>query len=47
MMIFIVVIFFWAEIGRMFKRLKKRMQNKKIDKVSTDPLSSSRRRRDH
>ena len=37
MMTFIVVIFFWAELGRMFKRLKKRMLNKKIDKVSTDP----------
>ena len=43
MMIVIITVFFWAEFGRMFKRLKKRMQHKKIDKVSTDSLSSSQR----
>jgi hypothetical protein len=41
MMIFIIIIFFWSEFGRMFERLRKRMQRKKIDKVSMDPLSSS------
>ena len=46
MMIFIITVFFWAEFGRMFKRLKKRMQHKKIDKVSTDLLFSSQRRHD-
>ena len=40
MMIFIITIFFWAEFGRMFQRLKKRMLNKKIDKVSADSVSS-------
>jgi Mg2+ and Co2+ transporter CorA len=34
MMILIVIIFFWSEFGRMFERLRKRMQYKKIDKVS-------------
>jgi len=46
MMVVIVTIFFWAEFGRMFNRLKKRMLHKKIDKVSTGPLSSSRHRHD-
>ena len=43
MMVVIVTVFFWAEFGRMFKRIKKRMQHKKIDKVSTDSLSPSHR----
>jgi len=33
MMTVIITVFFWAEFGRMFRRLKKRMQNKKIDKL--------------
>lgn len=45
MMVVIVTVFFWAEFGRMFERLKKRMQHKKIDKVSTDPLLFIQRRR--
>ena len=37
MMAAIITIFFWADFGRMLHRLKKRMQHKKIDKVSTNP----------
>ena len=32
-MIVIITIFFWSEFGRMFERLRKRLQHKKIDKV--------------
>lgn len=41
MMIFIIIIFFWSAFGRMFERIRKRMQRKKIDKVSMDLVSSS------
>ena len=37
MMTFVVIIFFWSELNRAFERLQKRMQHKKIDKVSRDP----------
>lgn len=40
-MVVIITIFFWREFGRMFNRLKRVMQNKKIDKVSAELLSSS------
>ena len=40
MMIVIIAIFFWNDFGRMAHRLKKRMQHKKIDKVSTPPSFS-------
>lgn len=40
MMAVIVTVFFWAEFGRMFQRLKKRILNKKIDKVSASLFSS-------
>jgi len=33
MMTVTITIFFWADFGRMFHRLKKRMQHKKIDKL--------------
>lgn len=33
MMIVVITIFFWSEFGRMFERLEKRLQRKKIDKV--------------
>jgi len=41
MMVVIVILFFWREFGRMFKRLKKRMQHKKIEKVSAELFSPS------
>jgi hypothetical protein len=34
MMVVVVTIFFWSEFGRMFERLKRKMQHKKIDKAS-------------
>lgn len=40
MMAVTITIFFWRDFGRMAHRLKKRMQHKKIDKVSADPLLS-------
>ena len=46
MMVVIVTVFFWAEFGRMFRRLEKRMQHKKIDKVSTDSLFFIQRQHD-
>jgi Mg2+ and Co2+ transporter CorA len=36
MMIAIVTIFFWSEFGRMYERLEKRLQRKKIDKLKQD-----------
>ena len=32
----IVTVFFWSEFDRAFERLKKKMQQKKIDRVSLD-----------
>ena len=36
LMIVIIAAFFWTDFCRMANRLKKRIQNKKIDKVSAD-----------
>ena len=37
MMTVIIILFFWTDFGRMANRLKKMIQNRKIDKVSTGP----------
>lgn len=36
MMVFVIVIFFWSDFGRLFERLRKRMQHKKIDKLKQE-----------